>query len=95
MICTCRCHATETASAFAHAGVDTRNAIEAVIACKACENSHVDALLETAIWGERVVPQRGVTVISPEGKQMSWEEYQRELEKRANTWRDAGEGPEA
>lgn len=81
--CMCNCHiAPDDWKAFLYEGVDVTNVIEAAIACPSCQNTHTPALLNTALPSESVVPQRGVTVITPEGKQMAWEEYEKEMKKR-------------
>lgn len=98
MKCFCRCHSEPdlTERAFPYAGVDVRDAVAAVFACRSCENAHCAALLDTTPLRPLVVPTRGMQVITPEGKTLSWDAYQREMEKRPDAWRaDQGEGPEA
>ena len=65
------------------------------MACASCRDFHTPALLNTALPCEGALPQRGVTVITPDGVKMTWDEYQREMERRAEAWSECeGEGPE-
>lgn len=99
-VCFCKCHVApvDRARAFEPAGVDVRDVVEAAVACVTCQNAHAPALLNTALANEPcVVLHRGVQVITPEGKTLTWEQYQQELNARVDSWRqrDQGEGPEA
>lgn len=93
MICTCQCHiAPDITRAFAVAGVDVRGVVEAAVACRRCQNEHVTALLNTELPSESPIPRRGMLVTTPEGRQMSWDEYNAEMQKRADSWRHQGDG---
>lgn len=96
--CVCRCHSEPDLCdrAFPFSGVDVCDAVAAVFACQSCKNMHCPALLDTTPLSVRT-PQRGVQVTTPDGQQMTWDEYQREMEKRAESWRhqDNGEGAES
>lgn len=86
--CLCNCHDTpDEPRIYPYRGVDVRGVIAAVTACAGCVNAHTPALRGTALPNEVPAPRRGVEVITPEGKRMSWGEYEREMEKRADSWR--------
>lgn len=87
--CFCRCHSEPdlTDRAFPYAGVDVRDHVAAVLACKNCENAHCPAILAL-----NAPMRRNVRVRLHDGREMDWAAYNREMQNRADSWKNQGDG---
>lgn len=61
-VCKCQCHRQSILEVLNFVGVSVENDIEAVTACKSCENAHCPALLHTRLLTDPEPPTRDIAL---------------------------------